>query len=273
MSILLIGVIVTGCRKEIIWADLLPPPAPQEIIETQPAKLIPVSATINAKTKGFYLAQPVGYDQSTKRYPLIVWIHGAGQFGNGTSDLTVILREGIPKMFADKKIAPNYKVGTENLSFMLAAPQFIGYPSISEVQSFVDSIKHRYRIDTTRIYLTGMSIGGIISSDVAAANPFGYAALLPMGGVSRPGPDLTDKAKRIAIGKLPVWAFHNEDDFVYNVSEPRNFVAQINRYFPPVRAKLTTEPTGGHDAWSLHVEPTFKENNLNIYEWMLQYKR
>ena len=267
---------LTGCKKEL-WPDLFPspdpPPAPAVEIETEPAIMVPVSRSFNNMTNGFYLAQPAKYNTSGKRYPLIVWIHGAGQFGNGTSDLALVLREGIPKMFADKKIAPNYVAGGENFSFMLAAPQFIGYPSNQQVQSFVDSLKKNYRIDSTRIYLSGMSIGGIITCDVTGAHPTSYAAILPMGGVSRPGADLAEKTKRIAAGKVAVWAFHNEDDFVYNVSEARNFVALINRNVPPVPAKLTTNPTGGHDAWTKHVDPVFRENNLNIYEWMLQYKR
>ncbi len=267
---------LTGCKKEL-WPDLFPSPDPPQPpaseIETEPATLKAVSKSYNGMTNGFYLAQPVKYSTSGKRYPLIVWIHGAGQFGNGTTDLALVLREGIPKMFVDKKIAPNYKVGTENLSFMMAAPQFIGYPTVQQVQSFVDSLKKNYRIDSTRIYLSGMSIGGIITSDVTGAYPTSYAAILPMGGVSRPGADLAEKTRRIASGKVSVWVFHNEDDFVYNVSEARNFVALINRNVPPVLAKLTTAPTGGHDAWTKHSDPAFRENNLNIYEWMLQYKR
>jgi predicted peptidase len=265
---------LTGCKKEL-WPDLFPSqdPPPASELETEPATLIAVNKSYNGMTNGFYLAQPVKYNTSGKRYPLIVWIHGAGQFGNGTSDLALVLREGIPKMFVDKKIAPNYTVGTENMSFMMAAPQFIGYPTVQQVQTFVDSLKKNYRIDSTRIYLSGMSIGGIITCDVTSANPASYAAILPMGGVSRPGADLAEKTRRIAAGKAAVWVFHNEDDFVYSVSEARNFVALINRNVPAVLAKLTTAPTGGHDAWTKHSDPAFRENNLNIYEWMLQYKR
>lgn len=276
-TFLIVGALLTGCKKEL-WKDILPspdpPPPSQDVIETEPARMIPVNTSFNAMTKGYYLAQPVRYNTSNKRYPLIVWIHGAGQFGNGSNeDLKRVLIEGIPEMFAEKKIAPNYKVGNENFSFMLAAPQFTSYPTFEYVQSFVDSIKKRYRIDTTRIYISGLSIGGIISSDVASWYYTSYAALLPMGGVSRPGPDLAEKTKRIATGKIAVWAFHNEDDHVYNISEARNFIALINRNVPPVLAKLTTSPTGGHDAWTKHSNPAFRENNMNIYEWMLQHKR
>ena len=275
LAFVLVVLIISGCRKEILDPVLPPPPPPPpaEIIETQPPRLFPVVANINDKVKGYYVGLPARYDETTKKYPAIVWIHGAGQFGNGNANLAIVLREGIPKHFADKSIPPNFNVGSENLSFILFAPQFVGYPSIDEVQSFVDSMEKRYRVDVGRVYMSGMSIGGIITSDVASTYPMEYAAILPMGGVSRPGTDVSAKTKRIAFAKLPVWVFHNQDDFVYPVSEATSFVASINRNFPIIRAKLTIFPNGGHDAWSRPSDPLYKENNMSIYQWMLQYKR
>ena len=274
LAFVLTGLILTGCRKDLLDPIFPPPPAPApEIIETQPPKLFPIVANINDKVKGYYVGLPARYEETTKKYPAIVWIHGAGQFGNGNSQLSLVLREGIPKHFADKTIPPNFKVGSENFSFILFAPQFVGYPSVAEVETFVDTVEKKYRVDVGRIYLSGMSIGGIITCDVASTYPTEYAAILPMGGVSRPGTDVPAKTKRIAFAKLPVWVFHNQDDFVYPVSEPTSFVAQINQHFPLVRAKLTIFPNGGHDAWARPSDPAFKENNLSIYDWMLQYKR
>jgi len=268
----LLGVVVlSGCRKDII--DKIDPPAVQEVIETQPPRLFPIVANINPKVKGYYVGLPAGYDQTDKKYPAIVWIHGAGQFGNGNSNLALLLREGIPKHFADKSIPPNFKVAGKNFSFILFTPQFVGYPTNDEVKSFVDSVKKKYRVDIARVYMAGMSIGGIITCDVASSHPNEYSAILPMGGVSRPGTDVAGKTKRIATGKLPVWIFHNQDDFVYPVSEPISFVSLINKHSPPVRAKITIFPNGGHDAWARPSDPLYKENNISIYEWMLQYKR
>jgi hypothetical protein len=70
-----------------------------------------------------------------------------------------------------------------------------------------------------------------------------------------------------------VWAFHSEDDPQINVTMAKAFTSKINSFKPDIPAKLTVWPTGGHDAWTRAIEPMYKENGMNIYEWMLQYHR
>ena len=81
------------------------------------------------------------------------------------------------------------------------------------------------------------------------------------------------KANAIASADLPVWAFHNEDDFTVPVSSTKDYIAAINSFNPSPLARMTIWPTGGHNAWTKATDPDYKENNLNIYEWMLQYHR
>jgi hypothetical protein len=73
------------------------------------------------------------------------------------------------------------------------------------------------------------------------------------------------------------WFFNIENDQVINVSESKNFVNAVNSFNPAIRAKLTLFPWSdspeGHDAWTIPTNPDYRENGINIYEWMLQYKR
>ena len=106
---------VSSCRKNVLPPQVVtppppPPPPPPEpepepepepdIVETEPPVQTGVSVTINSMVKGYYQSLPARYNDSnnTKKYPVIVFFHGGGQYGNGTTDLPEILTEGIPKL-------------------------------------------------------------------------------------------------------------------------------------------------------------------------------
>jgi len=264
-----ISISFLSCKKNL--AEIKVQTAP--LFETKPANLIPFTREVNENVGGYYMGIPVRYDSTDKLYPLLLFIPGAGQFGNGGIDLPKLLKEGPIQLLEEKIFPPNFKVNDQNFSFLIAAPQFRNYPGTGHLKSFIDDIKKRYRVDTTRIYIAGLSIGGRMTCDFAAEYPTELAAIVPMAGVSSNSTDLAEKTRKIAAANLPVWVFHNEDDFIFKISEPITFVSKLNSFLPQTRAKLTTWPTGGHDAWSKASDPKFTENNLNIYEWMLQYKR
>ena len=127
-------------------------------------------------------------------------------------------------------------------------------------------------MDVSRIYLSGLSAGSMAGCDYAADNALKIAALVPMAGVSSDYA-YTNKCQKLAAGHLPVWVFHSQDDPQVNVSTAKGFVARIASLNPSVPPRLTIWPGGGHDAWTRAVNPSYKENGLNIYEWMLQFHR
>ncbi|MGB8194777.1 MAG: dienelactone hydrolase family protein, partial [Chitinophagaceae bacterium] len=148
-------------------------------------------------------------------------------------------------------------------------------PDNTVIASFLEYAKQHYRVDTTRIYATGFSLGARMTFDFSAAFANKIAAIVPISGASNF--DITEKSKSIAAANLPVWAFHNQPDALFSAQETKDFIAKINSFNPAKAARLTIFPdsTGilGHDAWSKATSPSYKENNMNIYEWMLQYKR
>ena len=129
-----------------------------------------------------------------------------------------------------------------------------------------------YRVDTTRVYLSGLSMGARSVTATAGDYPYDYAAIVPIAGVAT-GPSISEKCRRIAEAGLPVWHLHNAEDPMANVSLAQNFIDTLNAYSPRTQPRLTIFEVYGHDAWTTALDPAYKENGKNIYEWMLQYSR
>jgi predicted peptidase len=263
-------VLFLGCNR-----DLLPPPPADDNIETDQYILEPHTVNISTNLPGFYSAVPGHYYKNNLMYAMIIYIHGAGQFGNGIRpSLDDVFKEGTPKLLKNKTFPLNFVSGGRHYTFIVLMPQFSRSFTTADIKAFYDYGVSHYRVDPTRIYLTGFSLGGLMTSEFGSANPVNLAAMIPMAGETTT--DLFTKGRNIAKNKLAVWVFHNDGDQVYNVSGARNFVAAINAQSPTIPARLSIlSPQGveNHDAWTRACDPTYKENGMNIYEWMLQYKR
>jgi predicted peptidase len=266
---ILVAVLATSCSKD-------DNPAPPEVIETEPATLTPITKSIGTGVGGYYEAVPKMYAKSTWKYPVLIYLHGAGQMGNGsTAALDVVLNEGTPKLLKEKKFPPNFKVNGNNYSYIVLMPQFKWKPSYYEVRAFVDYALANYRVDSSRIYITGFSMGGQLTCEFAVVDP-----KLPAAIVSAAGGyiyNLPATAKPIADNKLGVWCFHNQEDLGISANDSKNFVAAINSFNPVYKAGLTIF-TGStsylqHDSWTKANDPAYKENGYNMYEWMLLFKR
>src|SRR3954462_5467493 len=130
--------ILTACKKNINTpAQDISPSLAEPFIETAPPVLKPHSIDVNGAIPGFYSGVPAGYD-STQAYPLLVFLPGAGQFGNGKIDLPLLLNDGIVQLLDEKKFPPHVKVNGRNFSFITITPQFSRYPSTWEILSLVE---------------------------------------------------------------------------------------------------------------------------------------
>ena len=254
-----------SCKKENAAAN-----TNNDITETLPPVQTAVSTDINSNCAGFYKALPARYDSTTKKYPLLVFLHGSGEMGNGTTDLPRVLNNAVPNLIKNQMFPPGFLSGGKNYSFIVISPQYKTWPLPEDVDAVVNYSVDNFRIDETRIYVSGLSMGGGATWDYASLYAGKIAAIVPICGASFPN---TGKAKNIADANLPVWAFHNEDDYTVPVSNTKDYISMINSFNPTPPAKMTVWPTGGHNAWTKAVDPAYKENNLNIYEWMLQYHR
>lgn len=241
-----------------------------DIAETLPPVQVPVSYNLTTNCAGFYKALPARYDSTSKRYPLIVFLHGSGEMGNGTTDLPKVLKNSIPNLISKKKFPPSFTSGGKNFSFIVLSPQVKNWTTPEDVLAMINYGIKNLRVDTTRIYVTGLSLGGNTTWNFAAKYGDMATAIVP---ICASNSVTTTKAKAIASHNIPVWAFHNEDDPSAPVQKTIDFVTQVNSYKPNPKARLTLWPTGGHDAWTKASDPSYKENNMNIYQWMLQFHK
>ncbi len=242
------------------------------LLETAPAILTAVNTPTSSLIPGYYSALPFYYQQSTKNYPLLIALPGGGQSGNGGIDLPYVLNDGVAQLLSKNTLPSYFTVNGKSFSFIILSPQFKSYPSNADVAAFLDYARKTYRVDSTRMYMTGLSMGGIVTSDFAAAYPTLLAAIAPMSGVFEPQ-DAVVKCAAIAKANLPVWVFHNTNDPGISADLPRNFVTMINSHNPAIPARLTLFNASVHDSWTEAIDPFYKEGNLNVYEWMLQYAR
>ncbi|AXY78228.1 hypothetical protein D3H65_31380 [Paraflavitalea soli] len=285
LLVLIVPVMVaTSCKKDVSENDpgkptggsgTKPPVenAYNNVVETKPPVQKGITINVNGNIGGYQQALPALYDSTTKRYPLLVFIHGIGELGDGSTQLYNAANVGVARLIKDKKFPPNFVVNSKNFSFIVISPQIKkwDYTTVAkDVNDMITFAINKYRIDTTRIYVSGLSMGGGYTWDYAGTYASRIAAIAPICGASGPN---DSKVKTIANAKLPVWAFHNDDDGTVASSNSKNWVSKINALNPPTKARLTLWPTGGHDAWTKATSPAYKENNMNMYEWMLQYTR
>jgi dienelactone hydrolase len=272
LSVLLAGVLLfSACKKENTKGANDTNNANNGVAETLPAIQTAVTADVNANIGGFYKALPARYDSTTKKYPLLIFLHGVGELGNGVSNLPSLLNNAVPRLLNQKKFPAQFTVGGKNFSFIVINPQFKAWPTPADVNSMVDYAIQHYRVDSTRIYVSGLSMGGGATWDYAIAYPNRIAAVVPISGASWPS---QAQCGNMAGAHLPVWAFHNDDDGTVSSATTKSTVYFTNTFNPTPAAQMTIWPTGGHDAWTKACNPATKEcNGMNMYEWMLQYTR
>jgi predicted esterase len=236
----------------------------------------PRFVTINGNCNGFYEYLPQGYETGNETYPLMVFIHGIGELGNGTTDLPKVLQNGPPRLINFGLFPTSFTINNTTHKFIVISPQYVTPPTENDVAAVVNYAAQTYRVNQNRIYLTGLSMGGGAAAYYAginAANANKLAAIVTVcGSVRLPG----SLPATIANANLPFWGTHNQVDPTVPTSNTIDNVANINNTIPvPVPlAKITIFPViNDHDAWTQTYDPNFRENGLNVYEWMLTYQR
>jgi len=188
---------------------------------------------------------PEGYEQNPDRkWPLLVFLHGAGERG---ANLDLVKVHG-PPMLAE---------AGKKLPFIVIAPQCPtdSWWTWQPVMPLIEHLEKTLRVDSKRIYLTGLSMGGYGTWGLATQYPDKFAAVAPIcgGGV----PYLTQR-----IPHLPVWAFHGGKDPVVPASESERLIEALKRA-GNTHAWLTIYPQAGHNSW------TEAYNTEALYQWML----
>ena len=196
----------------------------------------------------YLLALPDGYNLDTlTRWPLLVFLHGSGESG---TDLEKVKMHGPPKLIAAGKKFP----------FIVISPQ-AKRPSGWEPENLynlISSIKQNYRVDPSRIYLTGLSMGGFGTWALAMKHPEEFAAIVPICG----GADTTDAWK---LRHTPVWCFHGALDDVVLPIRDQVMVDAVRKYNREVR--FTIYPDANHNSWDRTYD------NDSMYQWLLAQRK
>lgn len=205
----------------------------------------------------YLLFLPDGYENSSqKKWPLILFLHGAGERG---TNVWMVAKHGPPKVVAEK---PNFPC-------IVVSPQCPENRIWSRdlLLGLLDHVLQTYSVDPTRVYLTGLSMGGYGTWDLGLSHPERFAAIAPIcGGGEYITVLLASRSKAEALKSLPVWAFHGGKDNVVPLSESERMVDLLKRSGVK-QVKLTVYPNAGHDSW------TETYNNPEFYDWLLKHRR
>jgi len=216
---------------------------------------------------------PKNYN-SQKSYPLLIFLHGAGERGSDNKSQLVHgsflfksedFRNNYPAIVVfpqcpDKSSWANVKRNYD----MLNGKKFDFFKEISEnkqlimVEKLLDFIEKKYSIDPTRRYVGGLSMGGMGTFELVARNPDYFAAAFPICGGGNP--DWSDLLKT-----TPFWIFHGEDDGVVSVDFSRKMYEALSAEKASVR--FTVYPEVNHNSW----DNAFAEPDL--MHWLFSNKR
>ena len=218
--------------------------------DTQQEKTFEKEITTKVKMN-YLLYLPDDYEKSDKAYPLMLFLHGAGESGQGLERVKV---HGPPKRIAAGKSFP----------FLVVSPQSPGGGwSPVVLNALLDEIEAKYRVDKSRVYLTGLSMGGGGTWTLAAAHPERFAAIAPVCGAFR-APE-GSKAAAERIKGIPVWVFHGAKDTTVPIARSEEMVKALKEAGADVQ--FTVYPDAGHDSW------TETYDNPKLYEWFLSHKK
>lgn len=194
---------------------------------------------------------PADYADAKKVYPLVIYLHGSSARGTNLNSVKV---SGLPRLAEDGR----------KFDFILVAPQCPSgrlWSSEDWAGSLLKELNTRYRIDPDRIYLTGVSMGGGGTFDVAKRYPGTFAALAPMCAWA------SDTYQLCKLKNVPVWTFHGTEDHVVPISETEQKVKVLRDCGGSI--KYTRLKGEGH---SIHFvyDP---DNEYRLLEWMLSHRR
>ena len=205
----------------------------------------------------YRLFVPAAYGaDNAKRWPIVVFLHGSGGRGNDLNKL------GYRGLLKEVRANPDFP-------FILVAPQCPSnqFWSAEVLNSLLDEVTRNLRVDTNRIYLTGLSMGGYGAWELAIQHPERFAAIVPICGGGDTNEVLrADAQQRQALRRLPVRAYHGAKDQTVKLEESEQMVAAL-RSIGCTNVSLTIYPEAKHDAWSATY------SNPELYEWLAKQHR
>jgi len=189
-------------------------------------------------------------DRISDHPALLIQLHGAGERGNGGDDLEKVLVHGFSKIANDSNL----------IDCILVMPQCpadtFWVARTESMRTFIDEMITTYSVDTDRVYLCGLSMGGFGTWYAAMAYPDLFAAIAPCCGGGM--------AWNAQVLKMPIWTFHGLEDTVVSPSQTIEMIEKLKNINPCLKYDLYDGV--GHNSW----DRAFSEETLN---WILSHKK
>ncbi|KAH9843555.1 Alpha/Beta hydrolase protein [Rhodofomes roseus] len=236
----------------------------------------------------YFVSLPQAYDAETgKRWPLVLFLHGAGESQRGKNESYATLRHGVPKVIlcydrlkdgqepkVDIPLRSGRRVPKEDLSTTPVPPSVCEFvaerfitvtPSLNmqygygwnapALSSLLDEVIQDYRVDIRRVHATGFSMGGYGTWELAQHSPKRFASVVPICGGVEP-------LLALNIKHIPQWIHHGERDDIISISQSKQMYDALQKIGAP-EVKFSKYPSLGHDCW------TEAYNQLELWEWMM----
>ncbi len=214
----------------------------------------------------YRLMRPTAVEEG-KKYPLVLFLHGAGERG---SDNEAQLKWGMADFATEEArnkypayvLAPQCPTG-EKWSNVDWSARESSLPekasdSMGLTLQVIEKMLKEEPIDPARIYITGLSMGGYGTWDALARRPELWAAAIPICGGGDPATVERFKA-------IPIWCFHGDADTAVRVERSRQMIEALKK--AGVEPKYTEYPGVGHNSWSATYA------NPEVHAWLFAQRR
>lgn len=243
-------------------------PLPQETIDLfEPRSVTFTGGEYQQEKFEYRLLKPAQLEPG-KKYPLVLFLHGAGERGNDNIKQLLYLPQWIVEpgnraQYPCYLIAPQCREGKRWAEVDWSKDKADPMPPLGDqmkvVLQILDGVMKSEAVDPQRVYLTGLSMGGYGSWDLGMRHPERFAAVAPVCG----GGDETQAAK---LKDMPVWAWHGDQDKAVPVERSRRMIEAIRT--SGGKPKYTELPGVGHNSWiQAYREPG------NVLQWMFEQRR
>ena len=206
------------------------------------------------------------------KYPLILFLHGAGESGTNNNAQLIANKGAVAWAEADR-IAQNpcYILAPQSPGFSVGGWQGEGMPALLK-KMIEDFAAEHPQVDMDRIYIEGMSMGGMGTWNMILTYPDFFAAAIPICGMVNDSVYETNNGAAFdALANLPIWVAHAENDTTVNVSGSQKAVAALKahgntsvKYYEYLEGSITPDP---HHSWKAVYA------DQEIYNWLFEQNR